>query len=140
MAATFLSNLLHLTTHAITTIKAGIPSFCKPLLTTTYCSQMSTWAGLEVCTMHVYLPILQSIASAIKANLLQGDPLLMVNHTIPVFLVGDSAYPLLRWLIKPFLESSVLTNRQKTFNYRICHGCVAVEMAFGCLKARWRHL
>jgi len=79
--------------------------------------------------MHMYLPILQSIASAIK-----------VNHTIPVFLVGDSAYPLLRWLINPFPESSVLTNRQKTFNYRICRRRVVVEMAFGRLKARWRRL
>ena len=71
---------------------------------------------------------------------MQGDPLLTANHTIPIFLVGDSAYPLLRWLIKPFPESPILTNRQKTFNYRICCGRIVVEMAFGRLKAHWRRL
>lgn len=45
--------------------------------------------------------------------LLQGDPLLTANHTIPIFLVGDSAYPLLRWLIKPLPESPILTNRHQ---------------------------
>ena len=73
-------------------------------------------------------------------ELLVGDELHLTNHTIPVFLVGDSAYPLLPWLIKPFAMSGTLTAQQKTFNYRICRGRVVVEIAFGRLKARWRRL
>ena len=73
-------------------------------------------------------------------ELLQGDVLHVNSHRIPIFLIGDSAYPLLPWLIKPFAISSTLTGQQKTFNYRICRGRVVVEIAFGRLKARWRRL
>ena len=78
-----------------------------------------------------------------KANnkeILQGDSMLVNDQDIPIFLVGDSAYPLLPWLIKPFAMTSSLTEQQKTFNYRICRGRVVVEIAFGRLKARWRRL
>ena len=33
---------------------------------------------------------------------LQGGSLQVNSRTIPLFLVGDSAYPLLFWLVKPF--------------------------------------
>ena len=38
-------------------------------------------------------------------EILQGDELCVDGCEIPVFLVGDSAYPLLPWLIKPFATS-----------------------------------
>ena len=52
--------------------------------------------------------------------------MLVGDQDIPIFLVGDSAYPLL-----PFAMTSSLTEQQKTFNYRICRGRVVVEIAFG---------
>lgn len=64
----------------------------------------------------------------------------MGSRSLPIYLVGDSAYPLLPWLIKPFSMSPTLTIQQKTFNYRLCRGRVVVEIAFGRLKARWRRL
>ena len=40
----------------------------------------------------------------INHEYLQGDGLQINNSTIPLFLIGDSAYPLLSWLIKPFQQ------------------------------------
>ena len=59
---------------------------------------------------------------------------------IPVNIIGDSAYPMNTWLIKPFSDSPSLSLEQKCFNYQLSRGRIVVENGFGHLKARWRHL
>ncbi|KAJ8914145.1 hypothetical protein NQ315_016223, partial [Exocentrus adspersus] len=56
------------------------------------------------------------------------------------FLLGDSAYPCLNWLIPPFRDNGNLTENQKLFNYRHSLSRVAIENAFGLLKGRFRRL
>ena len=73
-------------------------------------------------------------------QLLQGSSLRFGSHEIPTLLVGDSAYPIQSWLMKPFTHSPTLTHEQKQFNYRLSRARVVVEIAFGRLKARWRRL
>ena len=73
-------------------------------------------------------------------QLLQGSSLQYGSHKISILLVGDSAYPIQPWLIKPFAQSSTLTHEQKQFNYKLSRARVVVEIAFGRLKARWRRL
>lgn len=53
------------------------------------------------------------------------------------FLLGDSAYPCLNWLIPPFKDNGHLTQNQKRFNYKHSSSRVQIENAFGLLKGRF---
>lgn len=56
------------------------------------------------------------------------------------YIVGDSAYPLKNWLMKPFPDTGKLTAEQQNYNRKLGRGRVVVENAFGRLKGRWRCL
>ena len=53
--------------------------------------------------------------------------------------MGDSAYPIDTWLMKPFTHSTSLT-QQQYYNYRLCRARIVVENAYGRLAAWWRRL
>ena len=59
---------------------------------------------------------------------------------VPLVMLGDPAYPLLRWLMKGFPDSGNLTRAEKHFNYRLSKARVIVEHTYGRLKGRWRCL
>ena len=59
---------------------------------------------------------------------------------VPLLLLGDPAYPLMSWLMKPFPHSTYLPRQQKKFNQQLSRARVVVENAFGRLKGRWRCL
>nr|XP_017210663.2 NACHT, LRR and PYD domains-containing protein 3-like [Danio rerio] len=59
---------------------------------------------------------------------------------VPLFLLGDSAYPLSHWLMKPYPEGRGVTPEQIKFNHRLSQARMTVERAFGRLKGRWRCL
>ena len=46
---------------------------------------------------------------ASQGEILCGNTIQVSGTNIPLFLVGDSAYPLSPWLIKPFAHNTVLT-------------------------------
>ena len=66
--------------------------------------------------------------------------ILISGVSVPLYMIGDSAYPMQSWLMKPFTHNSDLTEYQRNYNYRMCRARIVVENAFGRLKARWRCL
>ena len=56
------------------------------------------------------------------------------------FLIGDSAYPSLPWLVPPYKDNGHLTPQQTEFNYMLSSTRMSVERAFGHLKGRFRRI
>ncbi|XP_017478775.1 PREDICTED: uncharacterized protein LOC108368434 [Rhagoletis zephyria] len=59
---------------------------------------------------------------------------------VPVLLIGDSAFRLSRYMMKPFPYSPNQPSIEKTFNYQLSRCRRLIENAFGQLKARFRKI
>lgn len=82
----------------------------------------------------------QLYAKATLGQILNGAVLNINGIDVPEYIIGDSAYPLSTFLIKPFDHNVSLSEDVKRFNYCISRARILSENAFGRLKARWRRL
>jgi hypothetical protein len=58
--------------------------------------------------------------------------------TVKPLILGDAAYPLLSWLMKPYPHSPDMPIAHKRFNYRLRRARMTVENTFGHWKGRFR--
>uniref|UniRef100_A0A8C6SNW2 DDE Tnp4 domain-containing protein n=1 Tax=Neogobius melanostomus TaxID=47308 RepID=A0A8C6SNW2_9GOBI len=81
--------------------------------------------GLEQNRLHVPAP-----------SLLPNDG---PEGLMPHVIVGDAAFPLKPYLMRPYSGMN-LRGPKQTFNYRLSRARMAVECAFGIMAGRWRVL
>ena len=56
------------------------------------------------------------------------------------YVLGDSAYPCLPWLMVPYRNNGHLTQQQRIFNTILSKTRVTIENAYALLKGRFRRL
>ena len=56
------------------------------------------------------------------------------------YIVGDAAYPLTVWLLKPFQKGCPRYSDNDNYNFMLSSCRVCIERAFGILTQRWRAL
>ena len=70
-------------------------------------------------------------------DLILNEPVRHINRvTVRPLLIGDSAYPLLTWLVGPYPQSRNLSREHCKFNKILNKTRVIVERAYGKLKSR----
>ena len=70
-----------------------------------------------------------------NGNLLPNKTEQLHGVDVPLYIIGDAAYPLQLWLMKPFPHNSALSQEERRFNYVISSARIVVENAYGRLRA-----
>jgi hypothetical protein len=77
----------------------------------------------------------------LRGGVVLQEPLVRVEgKDIKPYIVGDSAYPLMSFLLKAFNNRATGSPKQNLFDKQLRKGRVKIENAFGILKNRWQIL
>jgi len=73
-------------------------------------------------------------------NLPKAKSIFDGGPSLPYCLVGDEAFPLKPYLLRPYPRGSKkeLSTEQHIFNYRLCRARRIIENSFGILASQWR--
>ena len=84
---------------------------------------------------------LSEIFGAAENENILMEPTMDLNGTvIQLLIVGDSAYPLKTWLLRPVKDNGTLTREQKKFNKQLSKARIVSKHAIGKTKGRWQVL
>ena len=72
-------------------------------------------------------------------SILPKSVLEIEGQAIPPLILGDGAFPMRTWIIKPYGDA-ILNEQKRYLNYRLSRARMVTEGAFGKLKGRWRVL
>jgi hypothetical protein len=72
-----------------------------------------------------------------KKRILQEHSIIIEGQSIKLYIIGDSAYPILQQIQKPFTAKLSGQEDQDAFDKCIRQGRVKIENTFGILKNRW---
>ncbi|XP_047143531.1 uncharacterized protein LOC105848991 isoform X2 [Hydra vulgaris] len=97
-----------------------------------------TSVGLPGRNNDSYILQNSSLKGILESNLFDKCCKELGDSLVPLCLIGDSAFPLTRHLLKPYPENLELSEIQKNFNKILCGARRVVENAFGRVKARFR--
>ena len=80
-------------------------------------------------------------AKANSNQLFQGIPSKLIgDQDVYPLILGDPAYPLLSWLMKPYPENANTPRIERIFNYRLSRARMTAENTFGRWKGRFIRL
>ncbi|KAJ6863441.1 hypothetical protein NC652_040096 [Populus alba x Populus x berolinensis] len=76
-----------------------------------------------------------------ESELLKGPTYMLSDGcSIPQYVMGDSCFPLLPWLLTPYSEQDSFGSAEREFNVAHSRAMKLVSTAFGRVKARWQLL
>lgn len=75
-----------------------------------------------------------------KMNVPNAEAIFENGPTLPFCLVGDEAFPLKEYLLRPYPGKGGLTKEKNVFNYRLSHARRMIENTFGIIASQWRIL
>lgn len=96
-----------------------------------------SWCGKEKDTS--FFQNLALCEAMDQGSFVPGNPTMAIGDVeIPPLILGDTSYPLKKWLMIPFTGD--LNSQKEHFNSRLSDCKMVAEQAFGRLKGRWRCL
>ncbi|KYM96994.1 Putative nuclease HARBI1 [Cyphomyrmex costatus] len=75
-----------------------------------------------------------------KMNLPKPEPLIVDGPSLPYVLVGDEAFQLTEYLLRPYPGRGGLNQSRLIYNYRLSRARRIIENTFGILVSQWRIL
>ena len=75
-----------------------------------------------------------------EMNLPEWKSVIIDGPPLPYVLVGDEAFPLTEYLLRPYPGKAGLTQNRKIYNYRLSRARRTIENTFGILVSQWRIL